>query len=865
MTESVLKSLFGARLGGILQRVGAAITEPDATDDANEGVVRDPAQFTTWLNYHAFDADRDVFILSEGIGFVLEALPQSGADQAMADMLRGLYTANWPAGASLQISLFGTPHIKASLLKYANERLPDADQAQHAAQYGRPARNNSLYRRLARRRVEHFMRGAMRSIAPGANFLLRDLRLVVTGFIPAAATDIPARERLVQLRSSTANTLKGAGYPSWSWKADHLINWCADFCNPHRLFEEAGPRNYDAFRQIRDQIVDIDTRQIASESGLRFRKPNRKQPVDARFFVVKGYPERFSLWRMGALLGDTLQNTLQYPCPFVITMGVQFMDASTTKATVGANQMRATQNAGSKSAPYMPNVEDKRRDWTAALKEVEQSGNLVRLYHTIGLFADPTEITRAEAMAEGLWRDQGFSINNISFLHRVAFLLTLPLTFSPRLQDAIYSLGISSTKSIPNAVHLAPLIGEWRGSKHHPVLLFAGRRGQVVGLDVYENPEGNYSVAIVGTPGSGKSVFLNEFAWSYLGAGAKVWMLDLGKSFERLCHLADGQMVDLQPGCGLNINPFSFIVPKDFNKDLAMLQATVAKMAAPYGELDPFQYAAIATAITRCWKEKGCAMTVTDIRNVFLPGRLTEDAPHDRRLTDLATMLEPYSTGGAYAEFFDGPSNVDFTKQLVVLEVESLKRSPALHRVVLMILLFRITSEMYFTRNKRKLLIIDELKQQLGDDDDSVITRIIEEAARRARKYGGALVTATHQVEDYHATPALLTAFTLADATFILRQRKESVELLAQSGKLSIDEYKKRQLQTLRLEKGAYAEMYAFTQMGEGVLRLIMDPTTLLTFSNRHEDNGPIDEYTAQGLSVSDAVDAVLRDRGIEA
>ena len=402
MSESVLKSLFGERIGGIFQRIGAAIAEPQDEAASAEGVARDPAQFTTWLNYHAFDSERDAFILSDGIGFVIEALPQSGADEAMADMLRGLYTANWPAGASLQISLFGTPHIKASLLRYANEREPDADQAQHAAEYGRPARNKSLFRRLARRRVEHYLRGAVRSIAPGANYLLRDIRLIVTGFIPAKATDIAARERLVQLRGTLANTLQGAGYPSKQWKAADLINWCADLCNPHRLFEDAAPRHYDAYRQVRDQIVDIDTRQIASESGLRFRKPNRSDPVDARFFVVKGYPERFSLWRMGSLLGDTLQNTLQYPCPFVITMGVQFLEASGTKAQVGANQMRATQNASSKSAPYMPNVEDKRRDWTAALKEVEQSGNLVRLYHTVGLFAAPEHIEPGRGDGRGL-------------------------------------------------------------------------------------------------------------------------------------------------------------------------------------------------------------------------------------------------------------------------------------------------------------------------------------------------------------------------------------------------------------------------------------------------------------------------------
>jgi conjugal transfer ATP-binding protein TraC len=256
-------------------------------------------------------------------------------------------------------------------------------------------------------------------------------------------------------------------------------------------------------------------------------------------------------------------------------------------------------------------------------------------------------------------------------------------------------------------------------------------------------------------------------------------------------------------------------------------------------------------------------MTVTHLRDIFRTGRLNEGDPHDTRLTDLSVMLEPYSEGGMYAEFFDGPSNVDFSRNLIIIESESLKRSPSLHRVVLMSLLFRITSEMYFTRNRRKLLIIDELKQQLGTDEDSVLTLIIEEAARRARKYGGSLITATHQVEDYHESPALLTAFALSDAVFILRQRKESVELLARSGKLSMDEHKKRVLQSLRLEKGSYAEIYAYTQMGEGVIRSILDPYTLLMFSNRMEDNAPIDALRAQGMELDDALHSVLRERGV--
>ena len=858
---ALLRSLFGDQLGEQFARVFGSDTA-EALDDEEEG-ARDIAKFSTWLPYRAYDSEREVFVLAEGVGCVIEAMPQSGADQSMADLLRGLFTAPWPAGASLQCSLFGTPHIKQGLARYAEQRVRDEDHIEQTSEWGRPARNRNLYRKLARRRVEHYLHGAVKSVAGGGNYLLRDYRLIFALYLPCRSQDISTRETLVRLRASAQSTLSAAGFPGRLWGPGDLLNWCADFSNPHRLHDETvDVLSYDPHRQLRDQIVAIDTRQIATENGLIFKRSSKKvAPIHARFYVAKSYPERHSLWRMGALVGDALQNTLQYPCPFLITMGVQFQDPGEVKTLTAANQLRATQNAQSKMAPMMPDMAEKKVDWDDALREVNASGTLLRIYHTLGLFAKPQDIDRAESMAEGIWRESGFALNNITFLHRPALLCSLPLTLSKKAQEDLYSLGISSTKSIANTVHLTPAIAEWRGSPT-PALLFGGRRGQIVTLDLYDNAEGNYNAAIAGSSGSGKSVFLNEFAWSYLGAGAKVWMLDLGRSFARLCEKADGQMLELKAGCGLNINPFTQIV--DFNDDMAMLQAVVAKMAAPYGALEPFQYAAIASALTRCWHAKGRDMTITDVREVFVPGRLEPDDPIDVRLTDLAVMLEPYSTGGAYAEFFDGPSNVDFDRNLIVIEVEALKRSPQLHRVVMMILLFRITSEMYFTRNRRKLLMIDELKQQLGNEEDNVVTLIIEEAARRARKYGGALITATQQVDDYYESPALLTAFNLSDAIFIMRQRKESIELLARSGRLSIDEHKKRILQSLRLEKGAYAELYAFTTMGEGVLRSILDPHTLLLFSNRFEDNAPLDQKIAAGMSIDEAIESLLQERGIE-
>jgi conjugal transfer ATP-binding protein TraC len=50
--------------------------------------------------------------------------------------------------------------------------------------------------------------------------------------------------------------------------------------------------------------------------------------------------------------------------------------------------------------------------------------------------------------------------------------------------------------------------------------------------------------------------------------------------------------------------------------------------------------------------------------------------------------------------------------------------------------------------------------------------------------------------------------------------------------------------------------------MGEGILRLPIDPFSLLMFSNRFEDNAPIDEYRARGMGLDQAINALIERRG---
>ena len=63
-------------------------------------------------------------------------------------------------------------------------------------------------------------------------------------------------------------------------------------------------------------------------------------------------------------------------------------------------------------------------------------------------------------------------------------------------------------------------------------------------------------------------------------------------------------------------------------------------------------------------------------------------------------MLHPYTRDGAYGKYFDSEASIDFGADLIVLELEELKSKKDLQTVVLLIVMYRITREMYFSRSQ---------------------------------------------------------------------------------------------------------------------------------------------------------------------
>lgn len=864
-----LRDAVNAYLGSVVRSTLRPDDAPLALPTAIMKQLVEQHRFGAWLPYTSSMEDAQLFETSEGLGFVLEAMPLVGANDETAKLLSGLYMA-CPEGAGVQISIFGDNNLLPLFKAYGN--LCEEDGSNHMLRPGeRKQRNKNVFRVMARKRVSAYLKGCRNELSPEHSIFFNSMRIIISINVPGNRSDQVYVDRVIAVRDTIKQTLKPCGLHTITWGADRLTEFLHAVLNPNYMFADR-PRDesrlYDPNKEIRHQVVSRETHTQIKANSIAYTRTGYPE-VHARLLSVVSYPRRMALWETIGLTGDEFHDTLRYPCPFMITLGANVLDFHRTKADATMQSARATQNAESKMAKFQPDLQEKKQDWDVAVRRLDEGHGMVDMYHQIIIWAPPKEIDQCEETVRQIWRGRGFTIENDEYMMAQALLSALPMTLGPALTDDLKKAERLSRKTSANAVHTLPIISEWVGGCRKPVLLLWGRKGQPVIIDFFDNPQGNYNCAISGVSGSGKSFTMNEVAIRNRAAGAKVRIIDVGRSYEKLCHKLDGEYIEFTRRNPICLNPFTWINPspdpdadEGINDAIKMIKPLIAKMVEPNHTLDTYRQSAIEKAIFDVWYEKGNAAEVSDVANKFKEAVDAEGLP-DKIVRDMAMQMFSYTRGGMYGKYFAGPATISFKKDFTVLELEELKDTKDLRTVVMFVVMYRITNEMYVGgRSSRKVCMIDEAWQVLGDGADG--GDFVNEGYRRARKYGGSFVCGTQGVQDYYKTPAAEAAYTNSDWKIYLRQDASEVERLTEKEKkLVLTPSEKRAMLSLRMEEGVFSEMLIKSPSGSGVARLIPDPFSLVLASSKAEDFEAINDLKKEGLSLDEAIDVLIERKAL--
>jgi conjugal transfer ATP-binding protein TraC len=485
------------------------------------------------------------------------------------------------------------------------------------------------------------------------------------------------------------------------------------------------------------------------------------------------------------------------------------------------------------------------QDANAALGELLAGRRLLKLrLHVVVWAASSAEAAVRSTSAKRVLQDAGLEVLEEDALALSLFLQSLPLSYDPA-----FDRGLKRSRSIvsTNLADLLPIYGPYRGTAT-PEILLQNRRGEPISFSFFDSQVAPHGI-VTGTSGAGKSFFTNYFAASVRRCGSPVFILDRGNSYQKLCEVLGGQYITFDPDRPVRMNPIGRA--ETFDKErLLFAKDTIAEMCAQ-GE-DPVrkeERTVLENAVQKAVERKKTGeVFLSDVYAALLEEAKTGPPSLQRDLDRLTLSLKPFVGSGAYARFFDGPSEVDFGSGFVVFELGDIALRKEIAPVLLMAILYNVADFCARSENlaAKKYLILDEAWTLL---ESPATSRFIVNALKTYRKLGASAVMVTQQVADFDGRAGAAILANAPNRVF-LRQTPET--LLAMEKHLSLSPEKKKAIGSLRTVKGKFSEM--FLSLGDesaGVARLIPDPYFYLLATSDAQENAKLDdlarEIEAQG------------------
>ncbi|MDH2132292.1 TraC family protein [Sphingobium yanoikuyae] len=801
----------------------------------HRSVARD--SYSDFLPMVSWNEENQAFLcIDDGWGQAWELVPSAYLFAHVHQALIGLLNIQFDTGTVVQILSFADPLVDPSLDQYLNLKTRSDPLVQMAAH-----------------RAARYLREGTAGLDALHGIPIRNFRVILA---------IKTRKPLgSDLRRQIEEQLSKLGIARLSPQAvvsfyRRIFNGV--FADAPGMFDEGSPTV--AARPVRKQIIDAGP-------DLVFEGPELFLGNQvARCLTPKAPARRISAERANRFQGGmrgASEDSDQIGGPFLYTLNILF-DHSAFEIHKRAQILSAQKAAGSFAVEVGKQIEE--IGWV-----LDEAGNsrFVTVLPSVWLFGrDNSEAREMAARAKRLWESEPlpWMMQEESYLNPVLLPMSLPFGFYPD-KRTIRMLERDLPMPARAAALMAPIQSDFRGGGR-PALLYAGRKGQLITLDLFDPRINNYNFIVSAESGAGKSFLLNNLCQQYYAQGALIRIIDIGGSYRKLCTLCGGRYIDIGEEA-LVLNPFDMgfaLDGDDRQSAISMAVAIVAEMAnaATRKGVTTSEWNLIKSAVQ--WTiDSGRAEAGIDAVRDWLgayPAGATHDLDKVEHLVpaarELAFNLRDFGSSGAYGHFFNGPSTFDIsTDEFVVLELERLKAMPDLFNVIVMVVVNAVTQELYLSaRDKPRFVLCEEAAQFMTHRDGQDLSRLAEafgQGYRRARKYRGSFGVVLQSVNDlqlFGGTGQVIlenaaTRFLLQGSTY---DRAVENKILDYTG-FVLD-----LLKSVRNNKPHYSEVFIDSPLGLGIARLVVDPFSYWIYTSAPEEVAAFEAKLRQGLSPLEAI-----------
>lgn len=366
-----------------------------------------------------------------------------------------------------------------------------------------------------------------------------------------------------------------------------------------------------------------------------------------------------------------------------------------------------------------------------------------------------------------------------------------------------------------NLIDFLPLYGPWEGHKD-PRILLRSIQGDLMGIDPFAKELTNYNQMITGGSGSGKSFMTNLCLLQMLKENPRIFIVDIGGSYKKLCENLSGQYIPFHLNTGISLNPFDLTAGEKTpsSQKIKFLVGLVEMMTKEdeMAHLGKLERAEIEEAIQKVY-ESVKSPRLSDLKDMLLK--------HPETLIKrFGRIMAPWCGETPFGKVVDKATTIELTRPVVCFDLKGLELYPDLQAVCLYLITDYVWREVQLERGRMKFLVLDECWKLLESASGA---SFIGEVFRTFRKYYAGAIAISQNVDDFAKSKVASAILPNTSIKWVLSQRGADTARLKEV--LQLNDNELSWIAHLHQERGVYSQ--AFLMAGEQHAVVAIEPTPL--------------------------------------
>ncbi|MDN5052896.1 TraC family protein [Aliarcobacter butzleri] len=777
-------------------------------------------------------------------GFIFECVPHIRAGKKTAETIESILK-KLSDDIFMQINLWGSKNIETILNRWEYDHHSENETINEAIK-----KFGEFFRNKTNEQISYSMETSIKNHRLFFSFKSKD------------------EKKLLDVKNHIKNILATNSFFPVELELENLKPIFWELLNPKHSFNSI-PK-YDSKKLFNKQVVSSENIINIEDTHIKIGRKN-----NANSFVGKSWitlsPASLSdyahIQDFGKKLGDYITqacNTNQFNDTFMVTLNINKVPRS-ENISIGKKQNslvnKRVKNTDTK-------LLDKKAEAQSVNKRLKDFEPLFNMDLVVLIAGENYELADKNATSvQTFWASggetSGIVLGRNNSAHLPIFLNSLPLGLTKDYFEIIQ--GNPFKLFADQVAPFAPVEADYKGN--YPNNLFISKRGQLAGFDFFQTSASKNGY-IIARSGAGKSVLLNYMVLNAHTRGDRIFITDIGGSYEPICAELGGQYIEIDLDKPISFNPFSDLKEltlEDLNFFSDWIYSLGAsKLKSEALKLQNIIKPKLQEIIRNLFDDLGSDLEISDIRDGI-------KEIEDSRYQDFAIALTPFCRGELYGDFLTGKSEINLNNQLAVLELGKVENIQEIRDAMIFIWEYHKSNAVYKQEKdaehggRRILVIIDEVHKFLGKNE--MMDDAIEQAYRRFRKHLASIWIATQSFEDINNNDGLTRAgrVILANSPWkiFLGQEETSLNMLFASSAFKFDHIEEELIRAVTTVKPEYSELFIITPEQQKIpYRLVMNKYFYyLTTTDQDDKRKVYNTMKMHNLSKKDAINYLIEEQ----